>query len=146
MSEILTFNIWKHLPIKDKAEDLNVQNYLLFILYFWLLIFRIWILAQISLQLIWLIWQWLVLCKADDGLDYSFYCCQMEKFICVMTCVWDAGRSGPLSSIEMYVQINVDPALILLLYNFDICLKMSKYFFFFSKLRIAGFQWFTSLK
>lgn len=146
MSEILTFNTWKHLPVKDKAEDLNVQNYLLFILYFWLLIFRIWILAQISIQLIWLIWQWLVLCKADVGLDYSFYCCQMEEIICVMTCVWDAGRSGPLSSIEMYVQINVDPALILLLYNFNICLKMSKYFFFPSKLRIAGFQWYTWLK
>lgn len=113
---------------KREGWRLNVQNYLLFILYFSRFISRMWILAQISVQLMWLIWQWLGLCNADVGLDYSFYCCLMEKFICAMTRVWDAGRSSLLSSTEMYVQINVDLALILLLCNFNMCLK--KIFFF----------------
>lgn len=98
-----TRDTWEHLPVKDTAEDLNVEKYLLFILYFWLLVFRMWILVQRSAQLIWLIWQWLVLRKADVGQDFSFYCCLTQKFVCGMTCVWDAGRSSPLSSIEMYV-------------------------------------------
>lgn len=68
----------------------------------------------------WLIWQWLMLCKADVRPDYSFYGSLKEKFVCAMTCVWDAERSSPLCPIEMCVQTVVDLALILLRYNLNV--------------------------